>query len=172
VCIFLLNPPEPSCQPVRAGEHYTRDGLSGRKCGACRCVPRYWQLIVPPVAFLPEFGGRHTLVRRDPEVFERNQQFPCAWDGPTFPSAGGLGWWSLSYLSANDVLPNDETFGNRYGPGWVVWATWSGGVGESYAIYPLFGGPFRCLHGNTFPLDLDAIIGSFPDTLQLEPYWP
>jgi hypothetical protein len=88
MCIHLLNPPEPSCQPDDSGRiAFPRTGL----CGTCHCIPRYWRLQVsipltgnPAVdVFFQEFAGEFLLERRIPIPDEI--QARCAFVSPPHP---------------------------------------------------------------------------------------
>lgn len=174
MCMWLFNPPEPSCQPT----DYLQIPYSGR-CGSCRCVPPFWKVIGAPsddyaALYFPALLGRNLT------LFEQNLLEPCQWSKAVdlFPIAGQpfAGRVQLSFTSVEGSDADN--------PGWYLALDGLppiGAVPRDTAWYHqrVFGKPdrrpFRCLSQNIF--DLDPALGSgnftgLPETITIQPFWP
>jgi hypothetical protein len=171
MCLWLFNPPEPSCAPVdkRAlGSH----GQS--ECGMCACVPPFWKVIgTPGDAYAGLF--LNTILARDVPTFETDLFEPCQW---------------TRAVNLFPVATEEHFFGSiilRAGPGTLSWTLTLTGLP---AVFPVPADvsiyqqnafdapdrrPFRCLSPNIF--DLDPFLGSgnftgLPQTITVQPFWP
>ena len=167
MCLWLNNPPAPSCEPTTG---YI-DEKTGMKCGNCVCVPKYWLLIAPLTAdpYMNLFLGRQVL-SRDVAAFQQSFSQQCQWQIRIDLTPAGytqIGSTTL-YFDGND---------------WLV--QFLGGVPPdplqpdvaNYSLHA-FGQPdtrpFRCLKPNIFYLDNLTGSGNFPDlpdSITLQPFW-
>jgi hypothetical protein len=172
MCIHLLNPPEPACQPTVPGLELTLP-FANSICGTCQCVPRFFQLIgvAKPGASAYTNAFMSAILRRDLSSWDT--VFPlCQWIasvdlspfGPpevgsiVLLAGGGQGPWTLTMNGQNRTAPGVD---DR-----EIYSQQAFGFPDSR--------PWRCLNPNTlYHTGLGS--GNFdhmPDSILLQPIWP
>jgi hypothetical protein len=175
MCIFLFNPPAPACVPKT-------------RCGACHCMPRFWQLEAAAFSYLDPQG--ETVSVSPFQAIMEYGELGFSFIGGAFPfQPSGDCFWGLSLKNTREAKSH-----LMYQP-WYLWfdlaaAAWkliiSAHVGvtieyglTAFANQPVSEqsvpanrqpGRFECLSPNRFYLFPDQ--GDYPLSADLTPYYP
>ncbi len=168
MCVWLFNPPEPSCQPT---DKRALGSKGQSQCGLCNCVPPFWKVTGTPGTpyaglFMPQ------VLPRNVALFETDLSEPCQWTIPVnlYPVANTQAFYGSMTLVASPTNWSLILVGNPA----------IGGLPADVAVYNQLhfnfdSRPFRCLSANTFGLDDSLGSGNFtglPQTVVVQPFWP